>query len=225
MLRTPLLTVAAASLALTGYAGAEVLVQYNFENPSGTSTSTAAPTTQASGVTGGTFSVVDGDDNALEFSTFTSDTAQRSIFENTLNTTIEAGTAPYWTFTASSSTPVLLEDLRFAIGRTGSNDTTARYNVSTSADSHATLLEGTDFTYSAANDEMSAPANQVVDLTGLTLDSTGLTFRIYYADSNTVNNTGGRIDTVILNAVPEPASLALLGLGGLCLLTRQRKSA
>jgi len=42
-----------------------------------------------------------------------------------------------------------------------------------------------------------------------------------------VNNGGGEpfgFDDITISAIPEPGSLALLGLGGLCLLGRRRKA-
>lgn len=52
--------------------------------------------------------------------------------------------------------------------------------------------------------------------------SSSVTFRIYASDDNDVNNDTVRIDNVIV--VPEPASLALMGLGGMVMLRRHSRS-
>jgi len=172
-----------------------------------------------------------GDSNnpgGLNASTFTHDTAGRSIFEFNDNETITAGSAPYWTFTVTSSTNLDLTDLRFAAGKAGVTSTTS-YNVSSSVDGHATLLNGSDFVYTGSDSSMSAPSNQVVDLSGASFQnldaSSGIEFRIYYADVASGGSNGARIDTVTLNGslIPEPATLALLGVGGLMMMPRKRR--
>jgi len=91
------------------------------------------------------------------------------------------------------------------------------------------LLNGTNFSYSAADNVMSAPENQVTSLAApafQNLDaSAGINFRIYYADSLTAANTGARFDTVILNGevVPEPSSVALGLLGAISLIGIRRR--
>lgn len=64
---------------------------------------------------------------------------------------------------------------------------------------------------------MSAPENQVVDLSGAAfqnLDATaGIDFRIYFANEAGSGASGVRLDTVSLNGavIPEPSSLILIG--------------
>lgn len=212
-----------AVCAFSSAANAAVLVQYDFETTPGGSTFTTATTSNTMGVTG---SAMGGD---LTGSTFASDTTQRSAFAFTDTTTISTASTTFWDFTVTSATRLNLTDLRFAIGRAGATATTAIYNVSSSVDNHATLLNGTNFSYSADNDAMSAPGNQVTSLAASAFQnldaSAGINFRIYYADSSTAASTGARIDTVILNGdvVPEPSSLALGLLGALSLLGIRRR--
>lgn len=174
-------------------------------------------------------------------STFAADTPERSNFIQTDTTSLTAGAGPYWEFTVSAADHLLnLTDLSFAIGRVaanGNDDGPAIFNVTTSLDSHAAFLAPSDFEYTGDSDEMSAPANQVVDLTGTSFQSldatTPIEFRIYVGNEFGFSISGGRIDTVILNGetvavsetaiVPEPASLVLVGLGGLSLIRRRRR--
>ncbi len=71
--------------------------------------------------------------------------------------------------------------------------------------------------------------NETVDLSGVAfqnLTNTTLTFRIYTMDDSTVNTRVNIFDNVELfgtvTVVPEPTSLALLGMGGLTMLRRRR---
>lgn len=71
--------------------------------------------------------------------------------------------------------------------------------------------------------------NRSIDLSGAAYqDLSTITFRIYhYDDTNSATSTGlvHRLDDVVVNgnAVPEPASFALFGLGGLSMLVRRRR--
>ena len=65
------------------------------------------------------------------------------------------------------------------------------------------------------------------DLTGLGLQTTPVEFRLYAYDDNSVDvgtRFRARAQNITLNAtvIPEPASLALLAIGGLAVLTRRR---
>jgi len=72
------------------------------------------------------------------------------------------------------------------------------------------------------------PADSVsFDLTGLGLQTTPVEFRLYAHDDNSVDvgtRFRARASNITLNAtvIPEPASLALLAIGGLTVLTRRR---
>jgi len=214
-----------------------VLLQYDFENPAGTATSTANPTTQATGVTGSVFSSVNPvDSDGIDFSTFASDTAQRSIFEigvNSSNTSaLSPGSGRYWDFTVTSSDPLNLTSFAFAIGRTGTNANESSYNVTSSLDGHAAFLSASNFTYSGVSTAMSAPANQTIALSGPSFTnvdaSSGVDFRIYYTNDalGTITDAGGRIDTVSLSGavIPEPSATALLLLGVLTVAALSRRS-
>lgn len=210
-----------AALSFSTLSAQVILVQYNFENPAGTTTTTSAATTEAGTITSSTF----GGTSGLNFSTFASDTPQRSVFENTTVTSIAADTGPYWDFTITANSGTIndlnLDELSFAIGRAGSGSFSGLYNVSSSADNHQTLLFGSNLSYGASNNQMSAPENQTLDVSSLDFDSdTSANFRIYYASTSSNSNNGARLDTVTLTTViPEPSVYATLaGLTGLGLV-------
>ena len=71
---------------------------------------------------------------------------------------------------------------------------------------------------------------QSISLASLGTTTGPVTFRLYLFDNPAGTNGGNdsKLDTVVVNgtvaAVPEPASLGLLGLGGVALLGRRRKA-
>lgn len=64
----------------------------------------------------------------------------------------------------------------------------------------------------------SAHASLIVDLVGTTASSTK-----FGAAVNVVNGSGLNDSTIVEAGDPEPASVALVGLGGLVLLSRRRR--
>lgn len=94
---------------------------------------------------------------------------------------------------------------------------TALNFVSPVVDGPATPLDG------------NAPANQVsfsnIVLTGVTLNPGQEIVLRWFDVNNTGNDHGGGIDdfSISFSAIPEPASVALFGLGALALLFRQRR--
>ena len=67
-----------------------------------------------------------------------------------------------------------------------------------------------------------APANVLVNLSGLTIDANTDVVITNVSPSNANTNARLRIRQMEIALVPEPASLSLLGLGGLALLRRRR---
>lgn len=136
-------------------------------------------------------------------------------------------TTNYFTFTvtAASGFTLNLTDLALKTALVDPNQPSGTTFVRSSVDGFAfdlgsytqTGTSGSDFT------------NRSIDLTGAAYQNlSSITFRIYhYDDTDSTSSTGlvHRIDDVVLNgsAIPEPASLAILGLGGLSMLVRRRR--
>ena len=112
---------------------------------------------------------------------------------------------------------------------TGSNDTFSQWDLTVSAGS-VSPDSGTDF---VAGTGFSSSPNTVTltGLTGLTNTSVTFTWTVYYGTINGDPPTGGNnsnrhafLDDIKItgNVIPEPGSLALLGLGGLLIARRRR---
>lgn len=70
-----------------------------------------------------------------------------------------------------------------------------------------------------ASDHVVATANIASDWENLN----SLTLRIYLADSTTNTNGFHYIDNIVVQGTPEPGTLALVALGGVCLIKRRRR--
>lgn len=144
-----------------------------------------------------------------------------------------SGTPPqpaYFTFTltAAAGAKLSLQSLVTDAGVNGTANGQQYFYVNTSVDgawdeAHAiktTLL--TAGRNAAGNDTLQ---HEVIDLSGSQYQGLdNITFRIYYDDKSWAD--GSVFDNLTINgtaAVPEPAGLALLGLGGLLTLARRRR--
>ena len=128
-------------------------------------------------------------------------------------------------------TPLSLSNLTFLSASTASTEFafTGNIFVRSSVDGFTTDLAE----FSKASTSGTSAGNYVsrsVDLTGSQFQNltTPVTFRLYFWDDSSVStsvNTGvvHRIDDIIVNSVPEPASIGLLGLGALSMLVRRRR--
>lgn len=136
-------------------------------------------------------------------------------------------TTNYFTFTvtAASGFTLNLADLTLKTALVDSSQPTGTTFVRSSVDGFAFDLGSYTQTGTASSDF----TDRTIDLSGAAYQNlSSITFRIYhYDDTDSTSSTGlvHRIDDVVLNgsAIPEPASFALLGLGGLSLLARRRR--
>ena len=96
-------------------------------------------------------------------------------------------------------------------------------HLASSLDSYGSVI-GT----AAASFNSSYPL-RTIDLSGVEFQDLGsITFRLSLTDDNGSSSRGHYVDNLVLSGdvtlIPEPASLALLGLGGLCMLSRRRSA-
>lgn len=223
---TRLATLAACVLVLTGAAQADLLLEYTFND--GTN-DTVDPTTEAAHVAGGGFVSGPGtgggaaSTNGLQ-STGGNPGAQFSV-GNVVGADEEAAVADgdYAAFTIAPETDYQLDytALSFEVARSGS-----------AAPTHYAVYYGIDgFDYGnalqggALADQTVGVFNSIqVPLTDADVQQQ-TEFRLYFWGGTTANGAA-RVDNVAFTGtselVPEPATLALFGLGALGVLRRRR---
>ena len=132
----------------------------------------------------------------------------------------------YWTFTVTNTTggDLDLGTLTFNYWATSGFGTFTTYVMSdvdgfTDGDEIGSGSIDAPAVNSAALQEL-----QTIDISslGTLADTDSIEFRLYIVDASTANNRIHRIDDVTVNEVPEPGSLALLAIGGLCMVRRRR---
>jgi hypothetical protein len=136
-----------------------------------------------------------------------------------------------FTITPFAGFPLSLQTLTFQTifnaATAGGATATANFVVRSSRDSFAADISPVfSETYQDVTGATGTFTGRSVDLSGAAFQnlSTTTEFRIYVFDNSTNNNQTPRLDTVQLTGTPEPASVALFGIGAMGLLTRRRRT-
>jgi hypothetical protein len=161
--------------------------------------------------------------------------SNRSLFENAAHagTTLQDAISrnAYWVFSAVADPGFVLnlDSLSFAMGGGGSGTSELQYHVLTSVDGF-TAADAVDFGSVTGNAGTTAASWTIkdVDLTASRFQGlSNIEVRIYAVRPPGENlNQFIRLDTVTLNGdvIPEPASLALLGIGAAMMIGRRRRA-
>ena len=217
-----LLTALACSAGLTLSASAATIASYDFSSDTSSSDAEANSTANDFAATGGAF----GASGRSGFWT--------NFFTRDGETTLTGNNYVGFTVDIDAGYELDLTALSFNYNSNDANGTiaptaTTTFSVRTSADGFASDLSGT---YSAnpdvANSNGAAEESASFDLSGASFQNLTGSFevRIYAELSESSFEFINRYDNALLTGdtalVPEPGSLALLGLGGLCVLRRRR---
>jgi len=118
------------------------------------------------------------------------------------------------TFEIQNLDPTKLYHLTFYGSHKFNNDNVTRYTVYTD-DSLSTVVDSIDLEVGVNGDHNQ---NTVVTLTNLSPQA----FNILYVGFEGASGGNGYLNALRIDVVPEPASLMLLGVGGLALIRRRR---
>lgn len=229
-----LLTALTTSAMISGSASAATIV-YNFNGDTATgdgATSAVDSNDFGSGVTAGDFTLVDGNGSGSFVDGFHQDRLEIVLKgDDTIST---------FTVTIPNGVIVDLTSLSFDDGidwdANRANDTYSFWDLSIDNGGAATPATVTNVAVGSSGiGDFKGNKNNVLALSGLTgLTNTTVTFTINGTFSTNTDRTGGNdkerqayIDNLTLtgSAVPEPGSLALMGLGGLLIASRRRRDA
>lgn len=218
----------AGSLILgTANASAEVLAQYDFVD--GSPAATTADFITATDAAFGPFSSSSSSPSIDALGVFVAASDTNRLVDAGTNALADAldppgGAGDYISFTidSTSPTPLRISNIQYTYSSASNSGFVLSSHLLTSATGFTASdsLNTIDFDSVNGSTDANVDVSNIDDLQNL---SGPLEIRIYFSDSTFRPGPNHRVDTIIIQGVPEPGSLALLGLGGVCLLSRRRR--
>ena len=218
-----------ALTVLTGQATAQVIAEYNFDGASPVASNTAP------GITAGDANFTEWDPAASApgfsgSSAFARSSATNNVAIPLEQNLSEALAADNYLSFKIDGTGYSVDSIGYVHSVTGapSNGIYASYLFTSKTgfsegdqltDAGVGLPTTTLTTATSTTDTVSFDTSGITELQGL---SEEIEIRIYLSDNFLEGSHVHFLDSIIVSGVPEPGSLALLGLGGLCLSWRRR---
>lgn len=218
---------------LAGASQAEVLAYYNFGEGTNSALLDLSPTSTAPGISAGDFGTGAGMPSPVTFANHDTtstpsgplawqhqgNTTTGGAWEDNFTDTQNANN--YFTFTLTPTESMSISNISFYLSRNSNGIDSWELRSDANGDNFTTTLgSGNGVFQDSGGGTAWTLASHDVTLTDLTAPTT---FRIYIWAATGNGSGNGRIDDVsVTGVVPEPGSMALIGIGGLLVTCRRR---